>query len=389
MTYYSCVTVLTVMALGVLCTLVRENDRMSSEKRVLFYVAYAFIAISVIAEWCGVMLDGQGGISEWPLRLAKWADHTFTPLAGGALIWQLRLHNKWEKAFNAILLGNVIIQTAALPFDWIVRVDQMGHYLHGDLYGVYIVAYLAAIVIAAVQLMLYGRSFRRQNHLSLYAIMLLTLVGIGMQEVFGGEVHVAYLSLTLSAAFLFIHNGEYFQLARDEDLVEQRKKIMTDELTGMHSRHAYSLALKELAEEGVPDDLAVFSIDVNGLKEANDTHGHDAGDELLRAAARRIVEVFSYTGACYRTGGDEFVVLASMGRERADKMLEAFAQSLQKGGESTPENPHLAVGYALAADYPELSPEQLVAQSDKAMYKAKMAYYRQVSRDRRKRYGGT
>ena len=281
MTYYSCVTVLTVMALGVLCTLVRENDRMSSEKRVLFYVAYAFIAISVIAEWCGVMLDGQGGISEWPLRLAKWADHTFTPLAGGALIWQLRLHNKWEKAFNAILLGNVIIQTAALPFDWIVRVDQMGHYLHGDLYGVYIVAYLAAIVIAAVQLMLYGRSFRRQNHLSLYAIMLLTLVGIGMQEVFGGEVHVAYLSLTLSAAFLFIHNGEYFQLARDEDLVEQRKKIMTDELTGMHSRHAYSLALKELAEEGVPDDLAVFSIDVNGLKEANDTHGHDAAATSL------------------------------------------------------------------------------------------------------------
>ncbi|MBR5705734.1 MAG: diguanylate cyclase, partial [Deltaproteobacteria bacterium] len=69
--------------------------------------------------------------------------------------------------------------------------------------------------------------------------------------------------------------------------------------------------MKALDSEGAPpEDLAVFSIDVNGLKTVNDSLGHDAGDELIRGAADCISAAFGQTGKCYRTGGDEFVVLA-------------------------------------------------------------------------------
>ena len=81
--YYTAITVLTWMTLLVMCILVRENDRMSATSRRLCYVAHALIAVSALAEWCGVMLDGRAGLPAWPLLFVKWLDYTLTPFAQG------------------------------------------------------------------------------------------------------------------------------------------------------------------------------------------------------------------------------------------------------------------------------------------------------------------
>jgi len=87
----------------------------------------------------------------------------------------------------------------------------------------------------------------------------------------------------------------------------------TDPLTGVKSKHAFVEAEKDAdgrIRDGTAEPFAVGVCDVNGLKFVNDTLGHKAGDEYIRAASRMICEIFQHSPV-FRIGGDEFVILLS------------------------------------------------------------------------------
>lgn len=103
-----------------------------------------------------------------------------------------------------------------------------------------------------------------------------------------------------------IHDIEA-QKEKEKQLIEIS---MTDELTGLYNRRCYDADVTAYGEKELEEDLVVFSMDVNGLKEANDTNGHAAGDELLMATAECLKTAITPVGKVYRTGGDEFLTLA-------------------------------------------------------------------------------
>lgn len=383
MTYYCAVTALTLMSLVALGLHVHENGRLSPRDRRGLYEAYVLIAAACVAEFCGVVLDGFEGLPALVLSFVKCVDYTLTPMAGGALARQLGIRNRWDKALVGVLAANVLLQIVGLLSGLMVVVDAHNHYVHGPLYPAYVLVYLAVLAIVVVQLVDYGKSYSRQNRLSLTATIVLVAMGIALQEVLGSGVRTAYLSLTLGAALLFIHNTEFSQQEQDETIGEQRAQIMTDALTGVMSRYAYAQAIASMAwSSDVPADLVAFTVDLNGLKETNDTLGHDAGDELIRAAADCVARAFANRGTCYRTGGDEFVALARMDRGEADAALHAILRDADAWRGEAVSSMSLAVGYALAADHPGYSLEELVARADRAMYVAKEAHYRELSGER-------
>lgn len=385
MGYYTAISTLTWLTLAVMCILVHENGRLRKEDKSRLYVVYALIAVSALAEWLAMMLDGVEALPKWPLMLAKCADYALTPLAGGAIVKQMGVKNRTTKVLNAVLAANVVFQIVALFGGWMVEIDEHNHYHHGDLYVVYMAIYLAVIVLVLLQFRVYGSYFRKQNRGSLFAIMLLVVIGVGLQELFG-DVRTVYLALTMAASLLFIHNEEFSQIRRDESLEEKNEQIMTDELTGLLSRRAYSETLKRYESAGeLPQDLAAFEIDINELKPVNDTYGHAAGDELICGAARCIKHVFSEVGQCFRTGGDEFVVVAHMNRGEAEDALVNLERASGAWKGMAKDGLHLAAGYALASDYPGSSLEKLVVRADAVMYEAKRAYYMQPEHDRRRR----
>lgn len=84
-----------------------------------------------------------------------------------------------------------------------------------------------------------------------------------------------------------------------------------DTLTGLPNRNAYYRAARKMDENiaaGEAPEFTMVMLDVNNLKVVNDEQGHDAGDELLRKAARQMNDAFG-GHPVYRIGGDEFVVL--------------------------------------------------------------------------------
>jgi len=90
---------------------------------------------------------------------------------------------------------------------------------------------------------------------------------------------------------------------------DRQRLLERDTLKGLYNRYCWKKELDRIAE--AKESVTVCSLDINGLKQVNDSMGHRAGDELIQGAARCIYEVFSTYGKVYRTGGDEFSVLMS------------------------------------------------------------------------------
>ena len=96
-----------------------------------------------------------------------------------------------------------------------------------------------------------------------------------------------------------------------KELGSARQLAYRDSLTGVKSYNAYVEAEQQVNERiasGKLNEFGVIVFDVNGLKQMNDTQGHDAGDCLLQDASRLICTRFKHSPV-FRIGGDEFVAL--------------------------------------------------------------------------------
>ena len=384
--YYTSIIAITLFGLLVLGILVHENGRIPQNDKKYFYLSYILIAAAAVSEWTGVLLDGRADLPSWPLRLAKCLDYILTPMVGGALTLQLKSRSIWKKAMYAALAVNVVVQIVGCFGNLVVKIDEFNHYSEGPCYFFYMVLYIVVLGIVVIEFSLFGTAFSRKNRASLYAILLFVFFGIALQELLDDGIRIVYITLTIGVALLFIHYSEFIQISLVDSLDAKDEQLATDVLTGMRSRYAYSkaLSLYENAND-LPETFAAFSIDINGLKETNDNYGHAVGDTLIRSAARCITFVFGNPDRCFRTGGDEFIVLTEMSRKEADQAKRDLVQKSREYDIGPFKGVELAAGYALAVDYPGYSAEKLVVEADYEMYKAKDAYYSRVGRRGRRR----
>ena len=382
--YYTIITLITICALIVLCVLVHDNSRITKKRKTIFYLTYLLIVLAAASEWVGLQLNGNNMIPHWLLLAVKCIDYILTPLAGGAFVGQLGLRNLGFKILNAVLIGNTVFQIISAFFGWMVTIDGNNFYSHGPLYYIYIAIYLFVIAIVIAEFWIYGKGFPSQNRYSLYSEMSLVLIGILAQEILGGEYRTAYFSMAFGASMLYIHYLEYAHIDDEDHINKQRELLNRDSMTGLLSRYAYSNALNDYdTQESLTDDLAAFSIDVNGLKAVNDTYGHAAGDELICGAANCIQKVFSSHGLCYRTGGDEFIVLAHADLTLAEALINQLSEEAAAWDGKLIHTLSLSAGYALASDHKNVSAEKLIIFADEKMYSDKNRYYQRAENNRR------
>ena len=375
--YYTSIILISWMTLGVLSILVWENNRIRKPDKKIFYISYLLIALSALAELIGLKINGNVNVPAWVIVLVKAMDYIQTPLAGGAIVAQLQIRNKFSKVLQGILGLNIVFQIVSVFTGWMVTVDANHYYSHGPLYIFYMVEYFTILVIVIIQFVLYGLKFSKHNRLSLYGVLVLVIAGIGIQELLGKDFRTAYITLSVGATLLFIHYSEYSQLRSDKQIQEQSVLITTDSLTGAKSRYAYSQKLNEYdAMPKLPNDLTVFLIDIDGLKRTNDTLGHDAGDELIRGSAECITKTFENYGCVYRIGGDEFIVFAQMDRAQAETLLQELKERTAAWKGKEVKSISLSSGFAIASEFPGLTCEQLANEADEEMYKAKAEYYK-------------
>lgn len=148
-----------------------------------------------------------------------------------------------------------------------------------------------------------------------------------------------------------------------------------DALTGLSNRVALNENLASaLRDAGDDTHVAVLLIDLDRFKEVNDSLGHDAGDELLREIARRLVETAG-DAPVSRLGGDEFaIVLPNTTAREAIALAYKMRRSIEEpcSIRDVPVSVDASIGVALApTDGREVG--QLIRRADVAMYAAKQA----------------
>ncbi len=123
--------------------------------------------------------------------------------------------------------------------------------------------------------------------------------------------------------------------------------------------------------------LGVAYLDLDGFKNVNDSHGHEAGDQLLMIVANRMKEALREGDTLARLGGDEFVaVLFDLSDIEASvpvlsRLLAAVAKPVCVGNQVFQVSASIGVTFYPQAD--ELDADQLLRQADQAMYQAKLA----------------
>ena len=168
--------------------------------------------------------------------------------------------------------------------------------------------------------------------------------------------------------------------AAERTLIAQdalRARAITDELTAALNRRGFVERLQHelalVARDG--RELSVLMIDVDHFKAVNDSHGHSAGDEVLRELVGRIrTELRAYDDVG-RLGGEEFAVLlpACLGADalRVAERLRARIASAAMSTQAAEVSITVSIGVISVDTLAEYTPEDVLAHADRALYAAK------------------
>ena len=152
---------------------------------------------------------------------------------------------------------------------------------------------------------------------------------------------------------------------------------VVDALTGLNNRRFFESHFSALLEDAIQRErpLSLMILDIDHFKMVNDNHGHDAGDEVLKAFASRVKRVIRTADLMCRMGGEEFVIVmpntplevAELIAERARAAVQGARFQIDASGRSIP----VTVSVGLSDRGEDDSAEHVYKRADRALYRAK------------------
>ncbi len=168
-----------------------------------------------------------------------------------------------------------------------------------------------------------------------------------------------------------------------QDVTQERERAsvikrlaQTDALTGLANRAVFQDVLKSFyrGSSGGSGFFTLFLIDIDHFKQVNDFYGHDAGDKVLRFAARQLAVIFTEDAVIARLGGDELAVIQPVADRSGDvlawgeKIRAAFDVPVNFRGDSIDLS--VSVGIALGPEHGS-SEQEIMRSADLALYRSK------------------
>ncbi len=155
-------------------------------------------------------------------------------------------------------------------------------------------------------------------------------------------------------------------------LAEMHKR---DPMTGIYNRRGFYRQLRTSVDLYKERLAFVFSIDMDNLKDINDTFGHNEGDRAIKALSESISTCSSESDICSRFGGDEFIIVSfgSTSEQLAESYISRINEHLQSFNEhnEVPYNVVISCGYLEANDLNEDNVDEYIKLADERMYEQK------------------
>ncbi len=191
----------------------------------------------------------------------------------------------------------------------------------------------------------------------------------------GGKLHVL-----IKASPIFIGGDFAGAIVMYLDITEQKayesylkRESHMDPLTGLNNRTYFEKIMKRLKADTRAFPMVFMVIDMDNLKEVNDTFGHAVGDEYLEMTGYLLKKCVRSEDTLARIGGDEFAIMLPQSEEDTAKELErriagAIRKENERRGHELPLS--LSIGFAVARS-PEEDFEDVFDTADAAMYRKK------------------
>ena len=201
-----------------------------------------------------------------------------------------------------------------------------------------------------------GHNKERQS-LYLVLIYCLPVAAVALQYFFP-EVLVIWGSVSLVLLMYYVYTLE--------------KHFSYDALTNIENRESFEMEIHSL-KRNRKKEATLIIFDLNNLKRTNDTYGHTAGDDMLRATARLLADCFAKVGNIYRIGGDEFCVICTdLPSAEAKRLLMELQEKLdEQNRKSNVCKLVLAYGYATSNRNFGLGIDETFSKADNLMYEHK------------------
>ena len=173
-----------------------------------------------------------------------------------------------------------------------------------------------------------------------------------------------------------LRRGIIYSMERHEILQSLYRTTIIDELTGLYNRRGlYTLGNQqiELAKRH-SDDIFIFYLDLDGMKEINDTLGHDYGDKALLTASKIMHKTFRTTDILSRLGGDEFVTVAVKAQYEFIPIIIQRIKDYIKEENKTLKDYQISMSIGVSkVDLEHKTPlDDAIKNADREMYKVKV-----------------
>ena len=155
------------------------------------------------------------------------------------------------------------------------------------------------------------------------------------------------------------------------------KKNMTDQLTGVYNRKKLTQVQRKYTRSGTPEKLGIVMMDIDYFKRYNDTHGHPAGDEVLRRVAKVLKDSVRSKDTVIRYGGEEFLLLLSgVSARTAEEICQRIQRRLKEeaiphAASEVSEYVTLSIGLCCQTAANTAALEKLIEYADESLYHSK------------------
>ena len=294
------------------------------------------------------------------------------------------LHSAFVYAVMALCSGGLYVLARLLP----PRFPSATTFLcYSFIAALYLFSLIDAMLhpdlpaVVAIAVMLMGPFLFTERPIHLIGMNLLTILLLCVISFCMKTRELALIDFWNALAFGFVSIAAElmqerlrFRLLYNADRVKYLSE--TDVLTGCKNRNCYQERLSRFSQMCRKNLVCVY-VDVNGLHNLNDSQGHEAGDRMLCAVARALLDAFG-SEHTYRIGGDEFVVM------RMDQDTEEIRQIMaDTTARVSAQGYDISVGIA-DADQGAIDMGELTKRAEADMYRQKQAYYAQEGHQRRK-----
>jgi diguanylate cyclase (GGDEF)-like protein/PAS domain S-box-containing protein len=173
--------------------------------------------------------------------------------------------------------------------------------------------------------------------------------------------------------------GKTFAIMLIRDITDRKEAeeqlqylSMHDPLTGLQNRAAFEQELLRLKQSEL-FPVSIIMADLDGLKSVNDSKGHDAGDRLIKAAAKLLYSSFRIVDTVARVGGDEFLILLPGMDEHMAKAKLEHIRNLLEFSAADQKMPEISMSLGTATAHNAESIQSALKEADNRMYQEKFS----------------